>query len=189
MAQLELPTGTWQIDTAHSSVNFSVRHMMVAKVRGRFNSFSGTITVGDDQLASSVEASIDVDSLETRDDSRDAHLRSPDFFDAASFPTMTFRSTSVRSAGDEYELVGDLTIKDVTRPVTLDLEVGGSGRDPWGNTRVGFSARGEINRKDFGLTWNAPLETGGVLVGDKVTIELDVEAVHQAAAAAPEAAA
>ncbi len=173
-----IPTGTWSIDASHSSVAFSVRHMMVSKTRGRFSSFSGTITVADDPVASSAQVTIDAGSVDTRDAKRDDHLRSPDFFDAASYPELTFRSTALEPRGDdEFRLVGDLTVKGVTRPVTLDVEVGGVAQDPWGGTRVGFTASGTINRSDFGLEWNAALETGGVLIGDKVTLDLDVEAV------------
>lgn len=184
MSHPPIPVGTWQIDPSHSSVNFSVRHMMVAKVRGRFASFSGTITTGDGPQVAAVEATVDTSSIDTRDDNRDEHLRSPDFFDAANHPTMTFRSTKVTPKGDDYEVSGEVTIKGVTKPLTLDVEVGGVGKDPWGNTKIGFSATGTLNRKDFGLEWNAPLETGGVLVGDKINIDLDIEAALQSAQAA-----
>lgn len=176
MTQLPVPAGTWQVDPAHSAVNFSVRHLMVSKVRGRFGSFTGTITVGDDLAGSSVTASVDTDSVDTNDDSRDQHLRSGDFFEVERFPTMTFRSTRIENDGDGYRLHGELTIKDVTRPVVFDVEFGGMSQDPWANTKAGFDAQTTVNRKDFGLEWNAPLETGGVLLGDKVTIQLDIEA-------------
>ena len=181
MTKLDVPAGTWQIDPSHSGVNFSVRHMMVSKVRGSFASFSGTISIADHVLDSTVDASIDVASIDTHDDTRDEHLRSPDFFDAVNNPTITFRSTKLEQVGHDYRLIGDLTIKGTTRSVTLDLEVGGVGKDPWGNTRLGVTASGSVNRKDFGLTWNAPLETGGVLVGDKINLDLEVEAVLQQA--------
>jgi polyisoprenoid-binding protein YceI len=184
MTKLDIPAGTWQIDTAHSGVTFSVRHLMVSKVRGRFASFSGTITVAENPLESFVEATVDMSSVDTNDAGRDEHLRTNDFFDIANFPTMTFRSTGVEESGGDYKLHGDLTIKGVTRPVTFDLEVGGVSRDPWGNTKAGFTASGTVNRKDYGMEWNAALETGGVVVGDKVTIELDVEAALQNAPAA-----
>jgi polyisoprenoid-binding protein YceI len=184
MTKLDIPAGTWQIDTAHSGVSFSVRHLMVSKVRGRFASFSGTITVAENPLESFVEATVDMSSVDTNDAGRDEHLRTNDFFDIANFPTMTFRSTGVEESGGDYKLHGDLTIKGVTRPVTFDLEVGGVSRDPWGNTKAGFTASGTVNRKDYGMEWNAALETGGVVVGDKVTIELDVEAALQNAPAA-----
>jgi polyisoprenoid-binding protein YceI len=176
MTQPSVPAGTWQIDPSHSAVTFSVRHLMVSKVRGRFGSFTGTITVGDDLASSSVTASVDTASVDTNDEARDQHLRSGDFFDVERFPAMTFRSTSIEEDGDGYRLTGELTIKDVTRPVVFDVEFGGVSQDPWGNTKAGFDAKTTVNRKDFGLEWNAPLETGGVLLGDKVTIELDVEA-------------
>ncbi len=183
MAQIDIPVGTWQIDPAHTGINFAVRHMMVAKVRGRFATFSGTITTTEDVQGSSVEAVIDVQSIDTNDATRDEHLRSADFFDAANHPNMTFRSTGVGRKGDDYTLTGDLTIRDVTKAVTLDLEFGGFGKDPWGNTKLGVTATGSISRKDFGLEWNAALEGGGVLVGDKINLELDVEALLQTEAA------
>jgi polyisoprenoid-binding protein YceI len=176
MTSLPLPAGTWQIDASHSAVNLSVRHLMVSKVRGRFSSFEGTITIGDDLAGTTVVADVDTASVDTNDETRDQHLRNADFFDVERYPTMSFRSTKVESDGDEYRLHGELTIKDVTRPVVFDVEFGGVTEDPWGNTKAGFDAKATVNRKDFGLTWNAPLETGGVLVGDKVTIELDIEA-------------
>ncbi|MGH9272567.1 MAG: YceI family protein [Ilumatobacteraceae bacterium] len=173
-----IPTGTWTIDASHSSVGFSVRHMMVSKTRGRFSSFAGTIDVADDPSASTAEVTIDVSSIDTRDAKRDDHLRSPDFFDASKHPQITFRSTALEPHGDDvFRLVGDLTVKGITRPVTLDVEVGGVAQDPWGGTRVGFTASGTLDRSDFGLEWNAALETGGVLVGDKIKLDLDVEAV------------
>jgi polyisoprenoid-binding protein YceI len=173
-----IPAGTWQVDTAHSAVTFTARHMMVTKVRGRFKDFSADIVIGEDPLQSTVNATVQMASIDTGDSGRDDHLRTNDFFDIENHPTMTFRSTSLEGSGDEYKLNGDLTIRGVTRPVTFDLEVGGAGKDPWGNTKSGFTATGTINRKDFGVEWNAPLETGGVLVGDKVTIEIDIEALQ-----------
>jgi len=171
-----IPAGIWQLDTAHSSVTFSVRHMMVAKVRGRFTSFQAEIVSAEDPARSSVTATVDMASVDTNDAGRDEHLRNNDFFDVAHHPTMSFVSTGIEDAGDGYLLRGDLTIKGVTRPVTFDLEVGGVGQDPWGNTKAGFTAEATINRKDFGMEYNAALETGGVLVGDKVSIVLDIEA-------------
>lgn len=179
MSALNIPAGTWQIDPSHSEVGFTVRHMMVSKVRGRFATFSGTVTTADEPLAATVEASVDIASIDTGDAGRDEHLRTADFFDIDNHPTMTFRSTGIAGGGTDYELTGDLTIRGVTRPVTFDLEVGGVGSDLWGGTRAGFTATTQISRKDFGLEWNAALESGGVLVGDKVTIELDVQAVLQ----------
>ena len=181
MSKLDVPAGTWQIDPSHSGVNFSVRHMMVSKVRGAFGSFDGTISIPDNVLDATVEASIDVASIDTHDNTRDEHLRGTDFFDVANSPTIAFRSTRLEQVGGDYRLHGDLTIKGTTRSVSLDLDVGGVGKDPWGNTRLGVTASGSLNRKDFGLTWNAPLETGGVLVGDKINLDLEVEAVLQEA--------
>ena len=172
-----LTPGTWTIDPSHSTVGFVARHLMVTKVRGRFGAFTGAITVADDRLASTREAFIETASVTTGDDQRDGHLRSGDFFDVEQFPQMTFRSTAVRSAGSQYVLVGDLTIRGVSREVELDLEFEGVAGDPWGGTRAAFTAETEISRKDFGLEWNVALETGGVLVGEKVKIALDIQAV------------
>ncbi len=171
--------GTWQIDPVHSAVEFSVRHMMVSKVKGRFTRFGGTITVAEDPLRSSVEASIETASVDTHDENRDNHLRSPDFFDVERYPTMTFRSTEVRPAGEGYLVVGDLTLHGVTKQVELNLELNGTGPDAYGGLRTGFTATTELNRKDFGLTWNAAIEGGGVVVGDKVKVTLEIEAVRQ----------
>lgn len=173
-----LTPGTWTIDPSHSSVGFVARHLMVSKVRGEFRSFAGTLTIAEDRLASSVQASVEMNSVSTGDDQRDGHLRTGDFFDTEQFPTMTFTSAAVRAAGDDFVLVGDLTIKGVTRSVEFELEFDGVSPDPWGGTRAGFSATTVINRKDFGLEWNVALDTGGVLVGDKVTITLDIQAVR-----------
>jgi polyisoprenoid-binding protein YceI len=179
---VDLPlAGTFVIDGAHTHVGFSVRHMMVAKVRGQFAGVNGTVVVADEPLASSVEATIDVTTVDTRDETRDGHLRSADFFDAESYPSITYRSTSVSKAGKgRFTVVGDLTVRDVTRPVELEVTYEGTGRDPWGNERIGISATGEIDREDFGLTWNQALETGGVLVGKAIRIEIDAEGIRQA---------
>lgn len=179
---VEIPAaGSWEIDATHSQVGFTVRHLMIAKVRGRFAGFAGTIEVGDDPLASSVEVRIDASSITTSEDKRDAHLRSADFFDVESHPELVFRGTTVRKTGKRtFALDGTLTIKDVTKPVTLEAELDGIGADPWGGERVAFTARTEIDREEFGLTWNQALETGGVLVGKTVKIELEVEAVKKA---------
>jgi polyisoprenoid-binding protein YceI len=174
-----IPAGTWELDVAHSHVGFTVRHLMVSKVRGTFQDFSADIVTAEDPLASTVSATVQMGSIDTGDESRDGHLRTNDFFDAEHFPTMTFTSTKVTGAGSDFEVTGDLTIKGVTRPVTFDLEVGGVQQDPWGNTKAGFTMIGSINRKDFGMDYNAVLESGGLLVGDKVTIEIDVEAALQ----------
>jgi len=172
-----LTPGAWKVDASHSTVGFTVRHMMVAKVRGHFADFEADITIDEDKLLSSVAATVQVASITTGDEGRDGHLRSADFFEVDSHPTMTFTSTSVESDGDEYTLNGDLTVHGVTKPVSFELEFDGVANDPWGGTRVGFTALTEISRKDFGLEWNAALEAGGVVVGDKVKIQLDIEAV------------
>jgi polyisoprenoid-binding protein YceI len=172
-----LPAGTWTVDTAHSSVSFAVRHLMVSKVRGSFKDFSAEIVTADNPLDSTVTATVQMGSIDTRDEGRDQHLRTNDFFDVEHFPTMTFTSTKIEGSGSDYKVAGDLTIRGVTRPVTFDLEVNGVQRDPWGKTRAGFTLSGSINRKDWGMEYNAMLETGGVMIGDKVNIEVDVEAV------------
>ena len=172
--------GTWAIDPVHSEVGFSVRHMMVSKVRGKFTKFSGEIVTAENPLASSVTAEIDLSSIDTGAEQRDGHLRSPDFFDTENHPLMTYRSTGVRAEGGRYVVDGELTLKGVTSRVPLTLELNGFGPDAYGGTRAGFSASAEINRQDFGVSWNAALETGGVVVSDKVAIHLEVEAVLQA---------
>lgn len=172
-----LTPGTWAVDPSHSSVTFVVRHLMISKVRGSFRTFSGSITIGDDPLASSVEATVDMASVDTGDENRDGHLRTGDFFDAEHFPTMTLRSTGIRANGSKFTLDTDLTIKGVTKRVPFTLEFEGSSKDPWGNTKAAFSASAEINRKDWGLEYNAVLETGGVLIGEQVQITLDIQAV------------
>ena len=170
--------GTWDIDPVHSDVSFSVRHMMVSKVRGRFGSFSGQIATGEDITGSSVTATIDATSIDTNNEQRDNHIRSADFFDVANHPTWTFVSSAVRADDDELFLDGELTIKGVTRPVTMQASVEGAGEDPWGAERVGIRVRGKLDRKDFGLTWQQPLAKGGVLVGEEVRILIDVSAVR-----------
>ena len=187
MTTPEIPAGTWTIDPSHSEVGFTVRHLMVSKVRGLFETFEGAITIANDPLASSVTAEVDLSSINTRDAQRDGHLKGGDFFDVETHPKMTFTSTSVTEAGDGYRVAGDLTIKDVTKSVTLDLEFNGVGGDPWGGTRAGFTATGEISRKDFGIDFQIPLEGGGVVIGDKISIVLEVEAVLQAAEVAASA--
>jgi polyisoprenoid-binding protein YceI len=173
----------WNIDTSHSGVHFSVRHMVIAKVRGAFTRFSGSVELDEtNPAASKVAVRIDAASIDTREEKRDAHLRSPDFFDVEKYPELTFESTKVEKLDDErYRVTGDLTIHGVTKEVVLDAESLGVGKDPWGNDRVAFSATTSVNRKDFGLTWNQALETGGVLVGEKIEISLDVQAVKAAA--------
>ncbi len=169
---------TWNIDPAHSGAEFKVKHMMISNVKGKFSGLTGVLKLDEHNYAqSSVEASIPVSSVSTGDEKRDGHLVSADFFDAEKFPAMTFKSTSIESiGGGDYEVTGDLTIHGVTKPVVLKLEdVSQPSKDPWGNHRIGLSGTTKINRKDFGLGWNAPLETGGVLVGEEVTITLDVQ--------------
>jgi polyisoprenoid-binding protein YceI len=173
--------GTWDIDAAHSTVGFSVRHMMVSKVRGYFRTFSGVLVTAEDPTASSVEATIDMDSIDTRQEQRDAHIRSADFFDVGNHTEMTFRSTGVRTDGADWTVEGDLTIKGITKPVTLELELNGFGPDAYGGFRAGFSAKTEISRKAFGVDIDMPMDGGGVVVGDKVTVELEIEAVLRAA--------
>jgi polyisoprenoid-binding protein YceI len=178
-----MTTTLWNVDGTHSSINFSIKHMVISKVRGRFGKFTGTMNLDEADITRSVvEATLDATSIDTGMPQRDTHLRSPDFFDAEKFPALLFRSTRIEKVdAAHYRLVGELTIRDVTREVSLDVESGGRAKDPWGNERVGFVARGVIDRKDFGLGWNQVLEAGGVLVGDRVDIELDVQAVKAAA--------
>ena len=175
-----LTTGTYVIDPSHSEIGFTARHAMVTKVRGRFTEVEGSLVIGEDADATSAEATIQTSSVTTGAPDRDAHLRSGDFFDVEQFPTIAFRSTGVRQAGDDHVLEGDLTIKDVTKPVTLKVEFGGAATDPFGNARVGFSAETDVEREDWGLTWNAALEAGGVLVSKKIKLTLDVSAIKQA---------
>lgn len=170
-------SGTWTIDPVHSEVGFTVRHMMVSKVRGKFGAFSGEIVTGDSPVDSTVTAEIDLTSIDTGNSDRDNHIRSADFFDVETNKTMTYRSTGVRPDGSDYILDGELTLKGVTKELPLRLELGGFGQDPYGGTRAGFTAVGEIKRSDFGVDFNAVLETGGVVVGDKVTVILEIEAV------------
>ena len=171
-----LPAGTFTIDPSHSRVGFSVRHAMVAKVRGSFNEYTGTGTV--DNGVASLNIEINVASIDTRSADRDAHLQSPDFFDAATFPKITFASTSIKDAGSEKVVVeGNLTIRDVTKAIAIEFEQSGTATDPYGNARFGFEGAAEINRKDFGLTWNAALETGGVVVSENVKLEFEISAI------------
>ena len=174
--------GTWAIDPVHSEVSFVVRHMMVSKVRGRFDTFEGTIVTATNPLDSTVTASVDLSSINTGQEQRDAHIRSADFFEVEKHPHMTFASTGVRVDGGDFLLDGDLTLKGVTKPVTFKLEVNGFGPDSYGGTRVGFSATTEINRKEFGVNFDGPIPgvPGGVAVSDKATITLEIEGVLQA---------
>jgi len=177
-------TTTWTIDPSHSLVEFTARHMMITRVKGRFSGVSGTVVTNDaDPSKSSVNVEIDAASIDTREEKRDGHLRSGDFLDVENHPHLTFRSTRIegspKSAGDSFTVVGDLTIRGTTREVTLDATFDGSGTDPWGGTRASFSAETKVDRREFGLTWNQALETGGVLVGNEVKISLEVQAVKQ----------
>lgn len=177
-ATAQLAAGTWTIDPVHSSVGFSVRHLVVSKVRGEFDTFSGAITVAEDGTPS-VRAEIAVDSINTRNEQRDAHLKSADFFDAQNHPVATFASTAVRADGDRYVLDGDFTLKGITRPISLDLEFNGVNPGMGHGEVAGFEASVVLNRKDFGIDIDMPLETGGAVVGDKVTITLEIEALKQ----------
>ena len=174
---------TWDFDLSHSSVNFHVRHLMVSKVHGRFQTWGGSLVLDDQDITRSrVDVTIDAASVDTKEEKRDAHLRSADFFDAEKFPQLTFKSTAVKKISDEeIEVTGDLTIRGETKPIVLKVETNGQVKDPWGGTRTGFSAKGSISRKEFGLHWNALLETGGVVVGDKIEITLEIEAIQKAA--------
>jgi len=171
--------GTWDIDPVHSEVSFVVRHMVVSKVRGRFNAFEGTIVTGADPLDSSVEATIEAASVDTNQEQRDAHVRSADFLDVEHHPTLSFRSTAVRPSGRAFEVDGELTIRGVTKPVTLDLDLNGFGPDPYGGTRAGFSATTEINRQDFGVSYNGPIPgaDNAMVLSDKIVLNLEIEAV------------
>lgn len=168
----------WAIDTAHSSVDFSIRHMMIANVKGSFNNFNAAIEADPTDLTTAkIDFTIETSSVDTRNKDRDAHLVSADFFDVEKYPSLTFRSTSIEKTGDgEYKVTGDLTLHGVTKQETFAVTYEGQGKDPWGNEKVGFSAEGSVNRSDYGLTWNAALETGGVLVGDKVKFNLQIQA-------------
>jgi polyisoprenoid-binding protein YceI len=177
-----MATNDWSFDPTHSNIGFAVRHLMISKVRGSFGKWSGTFAYDEaDPTQSRIDVRIDAASIDTKDAQRDAHLRSPDFFDVEKHPELRFVSTLVRRDGDDYVVAGDLTLHGVTRPVELKVESLGRGKDPWGNERAGFAAKTTINRKDFGLHWNQALETGGVLVGEKVEIVLDVQAIRAAA--------
>jgi polyisoprenoid-binding protein YceI len=181
---IENETTTWTIDPAHTEIGFAIRHLMIATVRGRFGAATGTVTIDPvDPKKSKVDVTIDVSSVDTRQEMRDNHLRSADFFDVAKYPTMHF--VSKRIDGDvtrKFRVVGDLTIRGVTREITLEAVNEGNTKDPWGNERVGISATGKLNRGEFNLTWNQALETGGVMLGDEVKLSMDVELVRQAAA-------
>lgn len=171
----------FQIDTSHSHIQFSARHMMISRVRGEFEQFTGTIALNEEQpAASSVEIEIDATSINTRDEQRDAHLKSADFLDVEKYPHIVFKSTRVEVTDDTHgKIHGDLTMHGVTKPVTLNVEYNGQSKSPWGTTNYGFSGHTKINRKDWGLHWNVALETGGVLVGEEITIDIELEVVKQ----------
>jgi polyisoprenoid-binding protein YceI len=173
-----MATTTWNIDPSHSGIHFLVRHMVIAKVRGKFTGFKGVLELDEADLTKSkVDVSIDVPSVSTADDKRDAHLRSGDFFDAEKFPTATFKSKSITKSGDEYLVKGDLAVHGVTKEVELRSTFEGTGKDPWGGERAAFQGKTSINREDWGIKFNMPLEGGGVVVGTKIELELEVEAV------------
>ncbi|MFE7858935.1 YceI family protein [Streptomyces sp. NPDC101209] len=175
-------TGDYTIDAAHSTIGFTVRHAMVTNVKGKFNDFSGSLHLdGANPSASTASIDVKMESIDTGSADRDGHLRSADFFKIEEFPTMTFRSTKAESlGGDDYRITGDLEILGTTRPVTIDLEFNGAAKDPFGNERVGFEGKAEIKRSEWGLTWNAALETGGVLVSDKIKLNFDISAIRNA---------
>jgi polyisoprenoid-binding protein YceI len=173
--------GTFVIDGTHSQVGFVVRHLMVSKVRGRFAEYEGTVNVAENLVDSTVDVTVKVASIDTREEARDNHLRADDFFSAETFPELTFKSTKVEhKGGSKFAVTGDLTIRGTTKPVTLDATFEGVVQDPWGGQRIGFTATAEIDRYDFGLTYNAAIEAGGVVISRKITIELEIEAVRQA---------
>jgi polyisoprenoid-binding protein YceI len=171
--------GTWVIDPVHSEIAFSVRHLMVSKVRGRFETFEGEIVTSDDILDTQATVTVDLRSINTGNEDRDNDLRSANYFEVDTYPTMTYRSTSIKAEGDHFVAEGDLTVKGTSRSVPLEVEFNGIAPDPWGGTRAGLSATGEINRKDFGLTFDMPMEGGGLVVGDRIKLELEIEAVLQ----------
>jgi polyisoprenoid-binding protein YceI len=175
----------WDFDFVHSSISFHVRHLMVSKVHGRFQKWDGVLELDESDLTKSrFDVTIDAASIDTKEDKRDAHLRSPDFLDVETFPVITFKSKQIERDGDAYKVTGDITIHGVTKEVELEVEGGEQVKDPWGGTRTGFSAKAKLNRKDFGLTWNLALEAGGFVVGDKLEISIEIEAIKAAASAA-----
>jgi polyisoprenoid-binding protein YceI len=179
MTDLSAITGTWVIDPSHSRLGFETRHAVVTKVRGHFADFEGTIVVGADAASSSATVSAKLDSIDTGSADRDGHLKSADFFDTESTNELKFVSTGIKSAGDEFIVTGDLTIKGVTNSIDIKVEATGTATDPFGNDRAGFEGTGELSRKDFGLTWNVALETGGFLVSDNIKLQLDISAIKQ----------
>ena len=180
MGTQTMGTTTWEIDPAHTVAEFAIKHMMVATTKGRFKRVEGTITLDEQNpTASSATVTIDVASVDSGDEKRDGHLTSADFFDAATYPTITFKSTEVHGGGDSFHVHGDLTIRDVTKPVVLEVERLGGGKTPFGTEILAYEAKAKINRKDFGLSWNAALEAGGMLIGEDVKISIDIETVKQ----------
>lgn len=181
MTPIAPTTDTWKLDPSHTSVEFSAKHMMFTTVKGRFANVDGTITLGGDApSAASVSVSMDAASIDTRNDQRDGHLKSPDFLDAEQYPAVTFTSTSIEGTTDRFRINGDLTIRGTTRPVTLDAAFEGEGVDPWGGVRRGFSASTKIDRREFGLTWNQALEAGGLLVSNEIKIQIDAQIIRAA---------
>lgn len=171
---------TWAIDPSHSEVTFKVKHLVISTVTGAFNTFEGSVTTQNDDFdGAQASFSLDVNSINTNSTDRDGHLKSGDFFDAEQYPKLTFSNGVLSKNGDSYTLQGDLTIRDITKPITLDVELGGIAKDPWGNTKAGFEITGKIARKEWGLNWNAPLETGGVLVGEEVKLALNIQLAQQ----------
>jgi len=172
---------TYKIDPAHTEINFKIKHLMITNVTGSFTKFDGTMeSEKDDFTDAKIHFEADTDSITTHNEQRDTHLKSADFFDAAQFPKVTFDSTSIEKKGDDYKLTGNLTMHGITKPVILDVELGGVNTDPWGQSKAGFEITGKINRKDFGLIWNTPLETGGLMLGDEVKIQIGVQLIKQA---------
>ena len=175
-----VPTGTWAVDPAHSTAGFGVKHMGIATVRGEFADFEGTLAIGDDLSAAKVRGAVRVASVDTGDEGRDGHLRSPDFFDAENYPEMTFASTSIEAVGeDSFRITGDLTLHGVTNELVLNAEVAGTDADPWGNERIGLEITGQLSREEYGMRFNQALGSGNMLVGDKVKLALDVSAIRQ----------
>ena len=169
---------TWKLDPSHSTIEFVAKHMMITTVKGRFAEFEGTIVADEEHIGDSeVEVTMQAATLDTRSDQRDQHLRSADFLDVEHYPNVTFRSTSISGTKERFKLTGDLTIRGTTRPITLDVTFEGEGKDPWGGTRASFSAKGKFDRRDFGLTWNVALETGGILVSNEVKINIEAQVV------------
>lgn len=170
---------TWNLDKAHSEIEFKVRHMMISSVKGQFHDFDITVdSASEDVVNAGIEVNIQTDSINTKNEQRDQHLKSADFFDVETFQTITFKSTDIKKvADDEFNLTGNLTIRNVTKPVTFQVEFGGTAKDPWGNKKVGYTITGKINREEFGLTWNAVLETGGVMVSEDVKFQADIQFV------------